>query len=119
MAQQDYLELADYRRKVRALYTESVSASGTLHDNWNRYRRSRDDLFNNHPQSALTLKQKRRFSALTYYDYEPSLRYVVKPEITTPERVEIQLEADGLTLLQRFARVKFTILGEEQVLSLF
>ena len=119
MPQPDYFELADFRRNVRTLYADTMSRSGTLQDTCNEFRRSRDKLFESHPQSALTLKQKQRFTGLTYYDYEPSLRFTVRPEITSPEVIEIPLEADGLTRLQRFARVRFTLEGGEQELSLF
>ena len=119
MPQPDYLELADYRRNVKALYAATMSRSGTLQEIWNAYRRSRDELFKSHPQSALTAEQKQRFKGLTYYDYQPSLRFTVSPERTTPEVIEIPLETDGLTRLLRFARVRFTIQGKEQKLSLF
>ena len=42
------------------------------------WRAERDDLFRNHPQSALSTAQKAGFAGLPYYDYDPTFRVVAQ-----------------------------------------
>jgi uncharacterized protein len=39
------------------------------------WRRRRDDLFRNHPQSALSAEERVRFEGLRYFEYDPSFAF--------------------------------------------
>jgi uncharacterized protein (DUF1684 family) len=119
MTQAAFLELASYRRAVSALYARVRASPQVPAFSWREYCIGREKLFETHAQSALTSAQKKRFKGLSYYEYNPSLRFIVKPEQVAPETIEIHLEIDGRTRLQRFARVCFSINGEAQELSLY
>ena len=70
----DYLDLADYRRRVQAIYADVRARYATdPRDAHARWRAERDDLFGRHPQSALTPERRGAFGGLRYYPYDPNL----------------------------------------------
>lgn len=115
-----YPDLLRYRREVAALYAE-LRARGTAHpDASARFRAVRDRLFAEHPQSPLREAQRRRFRGLSYFPYDPALRFVLPLELDVkPETFEVPLRDDGLLRLERFARVRFELQGTRVSLSLF
>jgi len=117
---EDLIQLSDYRRRVRDLYAEVIrSGSGGRHT-WERYRATREELFRHHPQSALNAEQQKRFKGLPYFEYDPDLRFKICLEgLRGAEVIEVKLEADGLTRLQPFGKVKFEIDGQMQSLTLY
>ena len=62
------LELADYRRRVVLLYLAEPRTGRAGVDD---FRRRRDVLFRDHPQSALAETQRSGFRGLSYYRYDP------------------------------------------------
>ena len=71
------LELADYRRRVSALY-DGVRAEPepvAAHALW---RAGRDELFRTHCQSPLPAGDPLRQTGLPYWRYDPSLRFDLK-----------------------------------------
>jgi len=120
----DYQELLDYRRCVSNIYAGTRGEpAGSPPDNAarsQRFRTERDDLFKHHPQSPLSESQKERFSGLSYFDYDPSLRFALPVEHDVePGTLEITLQDDGPLRLQRFGRVRFRVEDDEHTLSLF
>jgi len=116
----NYLELLDYRRQVSNLYSwlrgSELNPEARLHE----FRRRRDSLFASHPQSALDPGQKASFKGLEYYPYNPDLRFVLPVEMDVKRSViEIDLEDDGPTRMERFGRVRFTIEDKEVSLGLY
>lgn len=85
----DYLELADWRRRVAEIYAawrhSSESDPKLAAAQW---RAQRDALFRTHPQSPLPVDQRARFGGLAYFDYDPAYRMtaVLEPvsEATSP-----------------------------------
>lgn len=81
----EYLELADWRRRTALIYArwreESVDdpEGATL-----RLRQARGDLFHDHPQSPLPASGRSRFRGLSYYSYDPAyrMRVVLEPAVT-------------------------------------
>jgi uncharacterized protein (DUF1684 family) len=70
----DYVDLADYRRRVQAIYADVRARYATdPRDAHARWRAARDDLFGRHPQSALTPERRVAFGGLRYYPYDPGL----------------------------------------------
>jgi len=81
MQDAEYLELADWRRRVAEIYAAwrraaaSDPQAATL-----RLRAERDELFRGHPQSPISADQRARFGGLSYFDYEPAYRMVARVE---------------------------------------
>ena len=73
------LELADWRRKVHALYA-GVRAEGDPAQGYALWRAGRDDLFASHPQSPLTVDDSLRTTGVPYWSYNPSLRWTLAVE---------------------------------------
>jgi uncharacterized protein (DUF1684 family) len=75
MDRNDYLQLADWRRRTAEIYArwreDSVlePEAATL-----RLRSARGDLFHEHPQSPLPPEGRSRFSGLSYWAYDPAYR---------------------------------------------
>lgn len=115
-----YNELLDYRRQVAKHYRLARDSSLAPKDNWLNFRKARDQLFLQHPQSALTKAQKQDFTGLEYFDYDASLRYFAATDTDVePEIFNISLRDDGLMHIKRFAQVHFDLGGLPQSLSLF
>ena len=78
MTSQGYLQLADYRRRVHALYAAVrglyAQDPEAAHAHW---RRERDALFRTHPQSALSPGERAAFAGLRYYEYDPDLAFTI------------------------------------------
>ena len=112
-------QLLDYRRRVAGMYAR-VREDDHLAKRCETFREDRDALFQDHPQSPLSPEQRSLFDGLSYYPYDPALRFVrpVEP-VAEPEIIEVALRDDGPTALERFGRVHFTVDGEEVSLSLF
>lgn len=104
----DPAELADYRRQIAELYAEVRRRSmDSPVEAWRLWRARRDFLFKEHPQSPLTLEQRRTFQGLAYFDYEPTYRLQVRLEPSEPAHVlEVELEEDGLMRMQRVGLVR-------------
>ncbi|CAN5910469.1 DUF1684 domain-containing protein [soil metagenome] len=116
----DYDKLMEYRRSVAELYASARSSELDPAARWERFRTERDQLVGEHPQSPLQEEEKNKFTGLTYYDYDPALRYESLIEYDVdPDCIEIELQDDGLLRLQRFGRVRLPLEGEERSLSLF
>ncbi|MBA2443132.1 MAG: DUF1684 domain-containing protein [Rubrobacter sp.] len=114
-------QLLDYRRSVSEMYARARGAGESAappRERWERFRRERDGLFGEHPQSPLT--ERAGFRGLEYFPYDPALRYTLAVDHDVePESFEVELRDDGPMLLQRFGRVRFTVEGREVGLSLF
>jgi uncharacterized protein (DUF1684 family) len=110
-----WLDLYDYRRRVARIYREREAALRAGEDEqktWERWRAGRDALFARHPQSALSLEERQRFSGLRYFPYNPALRLEATLEPETVEE-EQTLEASGAHVM-RFRRAglaRFTLEG--------
>jgi uncharacterized protein (DUF1684 family) len=115
-----YVDLLDYRRSVAALYAAVRQGAHDPAASWRQFRAGRDALFRTHPQSALSEEQKRGFSGLRYYDYDPAFRFLLPIDTAVePAVFEIPLEQDGLVRIQRCGRIHFGTGGQAVELSLF
>ena len=68
----DALALADWRRRVSAMY--QAARDEAEHDPeaaWSEWRRARDALFAAHPQSPVPLVSRLGFAGLGYFAYDP------------------------------------------------
>jgi uncharacterized protein (DUF1684 family) len=67
------------------------------------FRRRRDDLFRNHPASALDDEQKAAFTGLDYFDFDPAAR--VECELVPGEGGEHAIDSGGEDGVIRYRRV--------------
>jgi len=119
MSVDDYLNLADWRREVAALYGR-IRESADPQLAWQDFRRTRDRLYLRHPQTPLDRKQRARFQNLRYYSYSPRLRLTGSIELVQEqESRSIELPTEGLIRFSSIARIHFTILDQPVQLSLY
>ncbi len=81
---------------------------------------TRDGLFAEHSQSALTPAQKANFTGIDYFDYDPTWRFeAVVDTNVDPKIFPIDTECDGTVRAQRFGRVHLAMAGEDVSLNLY
>src|SRR5690242_613416 len=96
----------DWRRQVAALYGE-ICAEARPQGAWRLWRRRRDELFAGHAQSPLPDRARRSFGGLSYFDYDPAFRFLVRNEPVPAQAPEtLDGGADGRILLLPFARTR-------------
>lgn len=120
----DRVWLADWRRQVAALYAEVRSRSvadpeGALA----HWRRARERLFREHPQSPVPRPARSGFVA-RHFAYDPAFRFVVTLEPTPPPApgaLALQLPNSGQDTLSfsRVGRVTIPFADRERSLSVF
>ena len=98
-----YTTLWDWRRRVIALYA-GVRAAPDSEKAWAEWRRTRDALFLDHPQTPFDAERRR---PLAYFPYDKAFRFEVglspAPD-AVPETMEVG--RDGVVTLVPFARTK-------------
>ena len=115
-----YLELLTYRRRVADLYGTVRQSALPLAERWTVWRQGRDQLFAHHAQSALTPAQKKTFTGLVYYPYDPAWRFEVTVDTAVePTIFPIETAHDGIVRAQRLGKVAVTVAGVQLSLSLF
>ena len=110
---QDPLSVADWRRSIAELYA-AVREAPEPAQAWRRWRDDRDALFRGHPASPLDAEQRAGFTRLSYFGYDPALRFLVELEplaATTAEKID--LGDDGILTLYPSVRT----LGLSQALG--
>ena len=103
MAPPEY-DIADWRRRVFALYAEVRAASDPLsaHELW---RVGRESLFRHHPQSPVADDPARAGWTLRTYPYDPDLRFIVTFDVVQDgEPFTTSVGEDGTLRLRPFAR---------------
>ncbi len=120
----DRLWLADWRRQIAGLYLDvrSRSAAGpeAAHDHW---RRERERLFRDHPQSPVPPDARAGFRAI-HFPYDPAFRFSlsVQPAPSdAPGGLELQLPNGGTDTLAftRIGRVEIPFADRPRQLSIF
>ncbi len=115
-----YPELADYRRSVATLYAAVRDSRSDPAATCRQFRLARDRLFRTHPQAALSAEQQAHFKGLSYYEYDPSFRFLlpIDPNVE-PGVLEVDLPEEGRLRMQRFGKIHFLVDGQRVSLSLF
>ncbi len=117
------LELADYRRRVAALYAELRERGSDDAGACDRFRDGRDRLFASHPATPLEPPALRAFGGIPYYPYDPALRFVVPVDPLAADAdtgaLRIDLGVDGVLALERIGRVRLAFGGEPVSLTVF
>jgi uncharacterized protein (DUF1684 family) len=121
---QDHLTLADWRRRVAALYVEvramAASDPAVALGHW---RTAREWLFREHPQSPLRAAERAAFRA-RHFDHDPRLRFTVPVEPTAaedPAALALELPNSGSDSLsfRRIGEVMLPFPEGERRLSVF
>lgn len=116
----EYSELVDYRAAVAEMYARLRKDGTPPEARWRQFRQEREQLFHAHPQSPLSAEQKKAFTGLHYYEYDPAYRFVVPVEADpAQEPLEIELPEEGVMRMQRFGRVRFQLQAQPVSLTLF
>ena len=114
----DELSLLDWKRRVFELY-EHVRTDADPERGWDRWRRTRDELFRAHPQSPVPADRRASFDGLPYFDYDPAFRVLAEVVPAETELREIATSGEAPYTFRRFARARFELAAEERALSLF
>jgi uncharacterized protein (DUF1684 family) len=118
-----WLDLYDYRLRVAALYQKRELRETTGDDPaaiWNRWRQERDQLFEEHPQSALSAEDRTSFTGLRYFPYDPALRIEATLTPEPAQGVE-ELPSSGPHPVQypRAGTVSFALDGAPMSLAVY
>jgi uncharacterized protein (DUF1684 family) len=88
------LELADWRRRIAALYADVRERAATdPRAAWERWRAVREAMYREHPQSPVPPADRGAFRA-RYWPYDPALRLEVEVEVDAMVEVDAQVEAE-------------------------
>src|SRR6266481_5892140 len=98
-----YVDLWDWRRQIAELYA-GIRAAPVPEAAWRGWRRKRDALFGDHPQSPLVPHRRAAFRGLPYFPYDSRLRFLVELAAPGDARPETMTAgADGTVTLLPFA----------------
>jgi uncharacterized protein (DUF1684 family) len=99
----EYLDLVDWRRRVGDLYRHRGPDAAEA------FRRGKDDLFRNHPQSPI--EDRAAFKGLAYFPVDPSYRTpAVFEAATEPSELVIDTGGeDGAIRYRRAGFLRFTL----------
>ena len=109
---QAYLDLVDWRRRVGDLYRL------TGPDALSRFRRQRDELFRNHPQSPIEPEERATFAGLRYFDHDPAYR--VRATFEPGDASELVIDTggeDGAVRYRRAGKLNFILNGQPCTLT--
>ena len=108
------LDIADWRRRVFAMYAEvrAEKDPATAHVTW---RRTRDDLFATHPASPLLPADRASFAGLPVPDYDPAWRFEAEIVAAPEERIELDTGTDGAVPFERIGAVVLDGVGSLDV----
>lgn len=108
------LEIADWRRRVFALYdaVRSENDPATAHEVW---RTARDELMGTHPASPLNEDERARFNGLPVAPYDPSWRFELPILPADPGGFEFPTGTDGVVPFERVGRVELPDAGSLDV----
>jgi len=107
MSVTDYLDLVDWRRRVGDLYRLHGPGAAEA------FRRGRDDLFRNHPQSPI--EDRSTFTGLEYFPVDPAYRTVavLEPAEDPSELVIDTGGEDGAIRYRRAGVLRFSLQGTQ------
>lgn len=112
------LELMDWRRRIADLYAE-VRTTADPAAGWRLWRRERDRLFREHPQSPLPEDSRATSSPVGYFDYDPAARVMAELTEVATERFEITTSGTTAMVFDRIATAGFVYAGEALSLEIY
>ncbi|MEM7341872.1 MAG: DUF1684 domain-containing protein [Actinomycetota bacterium] len=113
----DVLDLADYRRRVAAIYAD-VRSVGVGEASWHRWAEARAALLRSHPQSPLAEADRATPNVPGYAAYDPSWSLVGSVEPLDPASTTPAVHEDA-SRFRPVATVRTGRFGEALSLTLF
>lgn len=98
------LTLVDWRTQVSELYA-AVRAAPEPGDGHRIWREGRAGLFADHPQSPTAGVPELRAAGVSYWPYDPALRFLLPVEEAEPEERDVDGGDDGSVTMRRIGRV--------------
>jgi len=98
------LELVDWRRQVASLYA-AVRAETDAEQGHALWRRGRDALMREHPESPLLGDDEMRSNGVPYWPYDPELRFDLELQPAEPVTLALQTGGTDTTMLRRIGVV--------------
>lgn len=117
----EYLDLADWRRRVAAMYETLRSDPSPEPDRLAAFREARDRLFVEHPSSPVPAIDRASFPGVPYWPHDPALRLTsaVEPDAEAPP-LDLPRSAEGASFpYSRIGWVSFEIAGVECRLGVY
>jgi hypothetical protein len=96
-----------------------VRAIDDPREGWDLWRRTRDRLFAEHPQSPLPRDRRAAFGGLDTYPYDPAARVPASVEPTEAGTLDVATSTGPPFRFRRFAVARFTLRGEDLALPLY
>ena len=112
------LALADWRREVFELYAR-VRADDDPRAAWGLWRRARDLLFSEHPQSPLDAAGRAAFGGLPYHRYDPTARVTADVVPAEPAELELETSTGPPYRFRRVGVARFVLAGADLELPLY
>lgn len=100
----EHLDLADYRRRVGALYAALRDDPRPEPRRLVAFRAAKDRLFAEHPQSPIPVSRRHEFQGLAYWRHDPALRFELALE-PDPDAPDTELPRSGAGDGIEFARI--------------
>jgi uncharacterized protein (DUF1684 family) len=112
--------LIGWRETVAALYREvrDTHAAGPQAA-WSRFRERRDELYREHPCSALTDAEKEVFGGFDYHAYDPQFCFMGEVDYEVEELPLDTQTSEGTLSFRRIGVVRFRRLGTLHSLDLY
>jgi uncharacterized protein len=114
----DELALTDWRREVSELYAK-VRAGRDDRAAWELWRRTRDRLFAEHPQSPLDADRRSAFGGLAYHRYDAAARVTAEIVPAEPGELELQTSTGPPYRFRRVGIARFALAGVDLGLPLY
>lgn len=115
-----HLQLADYRRRVAAMYHDARRADLAVEERLRRFRAAKDELFGTHPQSPILVSERPTFRGLPYWPHEPDLRVeAVFTPLETASGEAVPRSGGGEMALQRIGSVSIRLGGSNHTLGVY
>ncbi|WP_438354231.1 DUF1684 domain-containing protein [Microbacterium sp. CJ88] len=108
------LEIADWRRRVFALY-DAVRRADTPEEGHELWRIERDDLMARHPATPLLPEVRDGFAGLSVAPYDPEWRFELPIVEAEPARFEFATGTDGVVPFERLGIVEIPGAGSLDV----
>ena len=116
-----HLALADWRRRVTAIYTALRADDRAASMRAVAFRSAKDRLFAEHPSSPIPEPDRRDFHGLAYFRHDPALavRAVLEPD-PDADSLDVPRSGDGPQMpFERIGWVRFMVEGSPSRLSVF
>lgn len=114
------LQLADYRRRVAAMYAAARATELAAGDRLRRFRAERDELFRSHSQSPIPAGARATFRGLSYWPYDPDLRVTAafRP-LEAASGEEVPRSGGGEMALQRIGSVAIRLADSDHTIGVY